>query len=52
MTKLKTFWVQCAGGKHAALKVEIDAINPVQAKEFAQARFPGYKTYYTTSEKR
>jgi len=52
MAKLKTFWTHCVGGKNQALKVEIDAINPPQAVEFAKARFPGYTKYYVSSEKR
>lgn len=50
--KLKTWLVLCSGGKYQALEVEIDAINGVQAKEFAQARYPNYKRYATIREKR
>ena len=52
MAKLKTYWVHCTGGKNQPLKVEVDAINPPQAVEFGRARFPGYKNYYVSSEKR
>ena len=52
MAALKTFICHCTGGKNQALKVEIEAINPPQAVEFAKARFPGYTKYYSSSQKR
>ena len=51
MAQLKTYVVQCTGGRFPALTVEIEAVNPVQAKEFAKARYPTYKNYYTSREK-
>lgn len=50
MAKLKTYKGHCVGGQFQALEVEIEAINPVQAKKFLEARYPGYKSYYTSSE--
>ena len=50
-SKLKTFVVHCTGGKNQALEVDIEAINPPQAVEFAKARFPGYTRYYSSRQK-
>ena len=52
MAKLKTFICHCVGGANQALTVEIDAINVPQAVAFATARYPGYKKYYSSSQKR
>ena len=48
---LKTYRGHCVGGNQQALHdVLVEAINPVQAKKFLEARYPGYKTYYTSSQ--
>ena len=49
---LKTYLVNCTGGRFQALTAEIQAVNPIQAQEFAKARFPTYTKWYTTGEKR
>ena len=28
----------------------VDAINPIQAREFLKARYPGYNRYYTSHQ--
>lgn len=52
MAKLKTYLVNCTGGRFPALTAEIQAVNPIQAQAFAKARYPTYTKWYTTSEKR
>ena len=50
---LKTFKGHCTGGTSgtpALHNLRIEAINPVQARQFLEARYPGYKTYYTSGE--
>ena len=42
MSRMKTFKVTLTGGG-PALQVEIEAINPPQARKFAEARYPGYR---------
>ena len=51
MTKLKTFLGHCTGGGTMALHdIEVEAINPKQARKFLEARYPGYKNYYVSSQ--
>ena len=50
---MKTFKGHCTGGNNgtpALHDLVIEAINPVQARKFLAARYPGYKTYYTSGE--
>lgn len=42
MSRNKTYKVTLTGGGPARKEL-IEAINPPQAKSFAEARFPGYK---------
>jgi len=49
-TKLKTYRGHCIGGGLPGIEVFVDAINPIQAKKFLEARYPGYNRYYTSSE--
>ena len=50
MAKLKKFKGHCCGGGQQALEVVVEAINPPQARQFLEARYPGYNQYYTSSE--
>ena len=50
MAKLKKFKGHCCGGGQQALEVVVEAINPPQARQFLEARYPGYTRYYTSSE--
>lgn len=38
----------CTGGKLQAIHPIVEAINVPQAKKFLEARYPGYKQYYTS----
>ena len=45
----------CVGshnGTPALHNVIVEAVNPVQARQFLEARYPGYSKYYTSSEVR
>ena len=50
---LKTYRGHCVGsndGTPALHDVLVEAVNPVQARKFLEARYPGYKQYYTSSQ--
>ena len=47
---LKKYRGHCCGGGQQAIEVVVEAINPVQAREFLRARYPGYKQHYTSSQ--
>ncbi len=49
-SNLKQFRGHCIGGGQQALEVVVEAINPPQARKFLEARYPGYTTYYTSSQ--
>ena len=50
MSRMKQYRGHCNGGGMPAIEVVIEAINPVQAKQFLQARYPGYSNHYTSSQ--
>ena len=50
MAKLKKFRGHCCGGAQQAIEVVVEAINPPQARQFLESRYPGYTRYYTSSE--
>ena len=50
MTKLKKFRGHCCGGGQRPIEVVVEAINPPQARQFLEARYPGYTKYYTSSQ--
>ena len=51
MANLKRFKGHCTGGKNQALHdIVVEAINPPQAREFLEARYPGYSKYYVSSQ--
>ena len=50
MAQMKRWNAHCTGGGMPAIQVVIEAINPVQAKKFLQARYPGYTNHYTSSQ--
>ena len=50
---MKTYRGHCVGsndGTPALHDVLVEAINPVQARKFLEARYPGYRQYYTSSQ--
>lgn len=47
---LKKYRGHCCGGGQQAIEVVVEAINPVQARQFLEARYPGYTKHYTSSE--
>ena len=50
MSAVKKYIGHCCGGGQQAIEVIVEAINPPQAKKFLEARYPGYTTYYTSSQ--
>ena len=51
MANLKRFKGHCTGGKNQALHdIVVEAINPPQAREFLEARYPGYSKYYVSGQ--
>ena len=50
MANTKKWKGHCCGGGQQAIEVIVEAINPPQAKKFLEARYPGYTTYYTSSQ--
>ena len=51
MAKLKKYKGHCVGsGQQALHDVVVEAINPPQAAQFLEARYPGYNRYYTSSQ--
>ena len=51
MSNLKKYKGHCVGGKNPAIHdIIIEAINPPQARQFLEARFPGFRTYYTSAQ--
>jgi len=52
---MKKFLGHCVGsndGTPALHDVIVEAVNPPQARKFLEARYPGYRQYYTSSEVR
>ena len=50
MSNMKKFKGHCTGsktGQQALHDVIVEAINPPQARQFLEARYPGYSNYYT-----
>ena len=51
MANLKRFKGHCTGGKNQALHdIVVEAINPPQARDFLEARYPGYSKYYVSGQ--
>ncbi len=53
MAQMKKWRGHCTGsttGQMALHDVIVEAINPPQARQFLAARYPGYTSYYTSSE--
>ena len=52
MSNMKKFKGHCCGSTtgQMALEVIVEAINPPQARQFLEARYPGYTKYYTSSQ--
>jgi hypothetical protein len=49
MAQLKRWKCHATGGKNQPLhNIIIEAINMPQARDFMEARYPGYKNYYTS----
>ena len=50
---MKKFLGHCVGssdGTPALHDVIVEAVNPPQARKFLEARYPGYRQYYTSSQ--
>ena len=49
---MKKYLGHCVGqtGMPAIHDVIVEAINPPQARKFLEARYPGYKQYYTSAQ--
>ena len=50
MAKMKRYKGHCCGGGQQAIEVVVEAINPPQARQFLEARYPGYTRHYTSTE--
>ena len=53
MAQMKTWKGHCVGstsGQQALHDVLVEAINVPQARQFLEARYPGYRQYYVSSE--
>ena len=53
MAQMKKWKGHCVGsktGQQALHDVIVEAINPPQARQFLEARYPGYTQYYTSSQ--
>ncbi len=50
MAQMKQYRGHCCGGGQQAIEVVVEAINPVQARQFLEARYPGYTKHYTSSQ--
>ena len=51
--KMKKYKGHCTGsgnGTPALHDVIVEAINPPQAEQFLRARYPGYRSYYVSSQ--
>ena len=49
---MKKYLGHCVGqvGVQAIHNVIVEARNPIQARQFLEARYPGYTKYYTSSQ--
>ena len=50
LKRWKGHCTQSTTGQQALHDVLVEAINPPQARQFLEARYPGFRNYYVSSE--